>query len=205
VAPIDGEISEIMTGLRIFILSLICSVAVATLLTIQLSRRGEEESVPQMEVEADLTSKNIHLVGDRSGLKGWELEAKKARHFLDENMTMLEGIEAAFYIEKGGVIRLKGDRGKILHQSKDIELQGNVLVFTADGYRLTTNGLHYFNGAKQITSSHRVDITGNGVEITGKGMSIDLVTGKLSMAGRVETVLSDALKGWKGMVPGWNR
>jgi LPS export ABC transporter protein LptC len=194
-----------MTGLRIFILSLICSVAVATILTIQLSRRGEEENPPQMEIEADLTSKNIHLVGDRSGLKGWELEAKKARHFLSENMTMLEGIEAAFYIEKGGVIRLKGDRGKILHRSKDIELQGNVLVFTADGYQLTTNGLHYLDGAKQITSSHRVDITGNGVEIAGKGMSIDLVTGKLTMAGRVETVFSDALQGWKGMVPGWSR
>jgi len=194
-----------MTGLRIFILLLICLVMAAIIFTIQLSRRGEEERLPLMETEADLTLKNIHLVGDRSGVKGWELEAKEARHFLEGNMTMLEGIEAAFYIEEGGVIRLKGDRGKILHETKDIELQGNIVVFTTDGYQLTTDGLHYFDGAKQIRSSQRVDIAGNGLKITGEGMSIDLVTGKLTMGGRVETVLSEALKGWKGMLPQLNR
>jgi len=194
-----------MTGLRIFILSLICLVAGVTLFTLQLSRRGEEESLPHMEADADLTSKNIHLVGDRSGLKEWELEAKEARHFLGGKMTMLEDIEAVFYVEDGGVIRLKGDRGRILHGTKDIELQGNVVIFTADGYQLTTHGLQYVDRTRQIRSSERVDIAGKGLEITGKDMCIDLVTGKLSMGGRVETVLSEALEGWKGALPRWDR
>ncbi len=194
-----------MTGLRIVIIALICFVAAATLLTLQWSRRGEEESPPPIEAEADVTSKNIHLVGDKSGLKGWELEAREARHFLAGKTTMLEGIEAAFHIEKGGVIRLKGDRGKIHHGTRDMELQGNIVILTSDGYRLMTDGLQYVDKARQIRSSQRVDIAGEGVEVTGQGMSIDLVTGKLTMGGRVETVLSESLKGRKGMVPGWNR
>jgi len=193
-----------MTGLRIFILSLICVVAGALLLTVLGSRRGEEEGPPPMEVKADLTSKNIRLVGEGSRLKEWELRAREARHFHKGKMTVLEGIEAAFFIEKGGVIRLKGDRGRILHRTKDIELQGNIVILTGDGYQVTTDGLHYVDKTRQIRSSQRVDIAGNGLEITGTGMSIDLVTGKLSMGGRVETVLSRAVQGWKGMVPPWD-
>jgi LPS export ABC transporter protein LptC len=204
VVRVDGEIFEIMTGLRIFILSLICLVAGVTILTIRFSHKGEGESPPPVEMEADLTLKNIHFVGDRSGLREWELEAKAARHFQEGKMTILEDIEAAFYIKEGGVIRLRGDRGKILHGTKDIELQGNIVIFTADGYQLTTDGLHYEERTRQIRSSKRVDIAGKGVEITGKDMCIDLVTGKLSMGGRVDTVLSEPLEGWKDMVPRWD-
>lgn len=190
-----------MTGLKIFILSLILMVAGATILTMRFSHRGKGESSPPVETEADLTLKNIHLVGDRSGLKEWELEAKVARHFQEGKITMLEDIEAAFNIKEGGVIRLRGDRGRILHGTKDIELQGNIVIFTPDGYQLTTEGLHYVDRTRQIRSSRRVDITGKGLEITGKDMCIDLITGKLSMGGRVDTVLSNALEGWKGVLP----
>jgi LPS export ABC transporter protein LptC len=201
VGHVDGEIPEIMTRLRIGILLLICLVGVGTLLTIRFSRTGDEGRPLRIEIDADLTSKNIRLVGDKSGFKEWELEAKFARHFQERKTTIFEDIEAAFYIEKGGLIRLKGDRGKLYHGTKDIELQGNVVIFTTDGYRLTTDGLHFVNEERQIRSSERVDIAGNGLEITGRGMSIDLVTGKLSMGGRVDTIFSGAFKGWKGMVP----
>ncbi len=195
-----------MTALRIFILSLICLVVGATLLTIRLNHRGEGETPPPVEAEADLTLKNIHLVGDRLGLKEWELEAKAARHFQEGKITMLEGIEAAFYVREGGVIRLRGDHGKILHGTRDIELQGNIFIFNVDGgYQLTTNGLHYVDRARQIRSSQRVDIMGKGLKVTGRGMSIDLVTGKLSMWGRVDTVLFETLEGPNGMLPRWDR
>jgi len=194
-----------MTGLKVFILSLICLVAGTIIFTMRFSDRGEGEKPLPVTTKADLTLKNIYFVGEGSGLREWELEAKGARHFQKGKMTILEDIKAAFYVKEGGVIRLKGDRGKILHGTKDIELQGNIVVFTPEGYQLTTDGLHYFDRAKQIRSSQRVDIAGNGLEIAGEGMSIDLVTGKLTMGGRVETVLSEALKGWKGMLPQWNQ
>ena len=203
---VDGKILEIMTGLRVFILSMICLVVGATLLTIRFKHRGEGETPPPVEMEADLTLKSINIVGDRLGLKEWELKAKAARHFQEEKMTMLEGIEAAFYVKEGGVIRLKGDRGRILHGTKDIELQGNIVILNADdGYQLTTDDLHYVYSDRQIRSSQRVDIVGKGLEVTGKGMSIDLVTGKLSMWGGLDTILFEPLEGWKGMVPRWDR
>jgi LPS export ABC transporter protein LptC len=205
VVRIDGEVLEIVTWLRISLISLICVVAAATLFAIQWGRRGEEEGPPPVKMEADLTSKNIHLVGDKSGLKGWELEAKEARHFLGGKMTVLEGIEAVFYIEKGGAIRLTGDRGKILHRTRDIELQGNIVISNADGYQMRTEGLQYDDGKRKIGSSQRVDIAGRGLEITGKGMSIDLVTGRLTMGGGVETVLSESLREWEGVLPRWNQ
>jgi LPS export ABC transporter protein LptC len=206
VVRVDGKILEIMKGLRVFILLMICLVVGATLLTIRFRHRGEGEIPPPVETEADLTLKSIHIVGDRLGLREWDLKAKAARHFQEEKMTMLEGIEAAFYVKEGGLIRLRGDRGRILHGTKDIELQGNVVILnTDDGYQLTTEGLHYVYRERQIKSSQRVDIVGKGLEVTGKGMSIDLVTGKLSMWGRLDTVLFEPLEGWKGMVPRWDR
>ncbi len=193
-----------MTGLRILILSLIFLVAGATAITIRFKHRGEEKPPPPVKAEADLTLKNIHFVEDRSGLREWELEAKEARHFQEGKMTMLEEIEAIFYFEEGGMIRLRGDHGRILHGAREIELQGNIVIFTADGRQLTTDGLHYVNETKQIRSSRRVDIAGKGLELTGKDMCIDLVTGKLTMRGRVDTVLFDALGGWKDMLPSWD-
>ncbi|MFQ5843285.1 MAG: LPS export ABC transporter periplasmic protein LptC [Thermodesulfobacteriota bacterium] len=193
-----------MTGLRILVLSLIFLVAGATIFTIQFSNRGEGESPLPVETDADCTLKDIHFVGDKSGMKEWELEAKEARHFQEGKMTMLEDIEAAFYIKEGGVIRLKGDRGRILHGTRDIELQGNIVIFTTDGSQLTTDNLHYVDKTKQIRSSRRVDIGGKGLEITGRDMCIDLVTGKLTMRGRVDSVLFDALGGWKDVVPRWD-
>jgi LPS export ABC transporter protein LptC len=203
VGGIDGEVFEIMTGVRVVIIGLICFVAAAALFTVPWARRGEEESPPPIEAEADVTARNIHLVGDSSGVKGWELDAREARHFLGGKTTMLEGIEAAFYIENGGVIRLKGDHGEIHHGTRDIELQGNIVILTSDGYRLMTDGLQYVDKARQITSSQRVDIEGQGLQVMGKGMSIDLATGRLTMGGRVETVFSESLKGPTSIVPGW--
>jgi LPS export ABC transporter protein LptC len=195
-----------MTRLKIIILALICLLAGATLLTIKFSHLGEDEGpLPTIETEADLTSKNIHLMGDTSGLKEWELEAREARHFLTENMTVLEGIEASFYVREGGLIRLRGDRGRVHHATRDIEVQGNIVILTDDGYQLRTDGLQYVDGARRITSSDPVEIAGDGLAITGDGMCIDLVTGRLSMGGRVETLLSAALRGWDGMMPGWRQ
>jgi LPS export ABC transporter protein LptC len=110
-----------------------------------------------------------------------------------------------FYLEKGGAIRLTGDSGKILHETRDIELQGNIVISSADGYQVMTDSLQYDDGERKIRSSQRVDIAGKGMEITGMGMSIDLVTGKLTMGGRVETVLSESLRGWQGMLPRWRQ
>ena len=194
-----------MRWLRIFLISLICVVAAATLFGIQWSRKGGEPSPPSVEVEADLTSKNIHLVGDKSGSKQWELEAREAQHFLTENMTVLEGIEASFYVRQGGLIRMRGDQGRVHHATRDIEVQGNVLILTDQGYQLRTDGLQYVDSARRITSSDRVAIAGDGLKITGDGMSIDLVTGRLSMGGGVETHLSKPLWGWDGMLPGLKR
>ncbi len=195
-----------MTVLRVFILILICLVAGVTILTIRFRHRGEGVIPPPVEAEADLTLRNIHLVGDKFGLKEWELEAKAARHFQEGGMTMLEDIEAAFYVKEGGVIRLRGDRGSILHGTRDIELQGNIIIFNADGgYQLITDGLQYVDRTRQIRSSHRVDIGGKGLKVTGRGMSIDLDSGKLSLWGRVDTVLSKSLGGPTEMLPRWDR
>jgi LPS export ABC transporter protein LptC len=192
-----------MTRLKIVILILICLLAGGTMLTLRLSHLGDGEGpLPTIETEADLTSKNIHLVGDKSGSKEWELEARKAQHFLAENMTVLENIEASFYVREGGLIRMRGDKGRVHHATRDIEVQGNVLILSDKGYQLRTDGLQYVDSARRITSSDRVAIAGDGLEITGDGMCIDLVTGRLSMEGGVETHLSKALRGWNGMLPG---
>ncbi len=195
-----------MARLKIIILVLICLLAGGTFLTIKLSHLGDGENpLPTVETEADITSKNIHLVGDKSGSKEWELEAREAQHFVTENMTVLEGIEASFYVRQGGLIRMRGDKGRVHHATRDIEVQGNIVILTDDGYQLRTDGLQYVDSARRITSSDRVEIAGDGLEITGDGMCIDLVTGRLSMGGGVDTLLSKALRGWDGMLPGLRR
>ena len=64
-----------MTGLRILILSLILLITGATIFTIRLSNRGEGEIPPPVEMEADLTLKNIRFVEADSRIRGDLIEA----------------------------------------------------------------------------------------------------------------------------------
>ncbi len=76
-----------------------------------------------------------------------------------------------------------------------MELVGDVVVTSNDGYRLRTNSISYFHRDKIVRSSDPVEIEGEQVRLTGKGMLVE-------MENKTFKILSQVKTQWRGRVRG---
>lgn len=152
----------------------------------------EAEKGPQITTEgADQRLEKIHFVEEKQGKKIWELEAKTIYQYQEENLLLLEEVKVVYYAKDGRSFTLTGDKGKVYQTSKDMELNGNVMVVSTDGYRLKTHSISYKHLSKQVKTPDPIEFEGEQIHLTGKGMLID-------MEEKTFKVLSQAKTQWKG-------
>lgn len=133
--------------------------------------------------------KEIHFVEDKHGQKTWELRAKSVQVYQDENISVLEDVKVTYYAKEGRTFFLTSKTGKVNQQSKDVDLEGDVVLTTSDGYKLRTQSASYRDSEKMIRSSDPVDIEGDQVHITGKGMLVDVENKTFKILKEVKTEL----------------
>jgi LPS export ABC transporter protein LptC len=152
----------------------------------------EAEKVPTISTEgADQRLEKIHFVEEKHGKKTWELEAKAIYQYQGQNILLLEDVKVIYYAKDERSFTLSGDKGKVHQDSKDMELVGNVLLTSTDGYRLKTHSMSYQHLSKQARTPDPVELEGEQIRLTGKGMLID-------MEAKTFKVLSQAKTQWKG-------
>ena len=151
----------------------------------------EAEKVPNISTEgADQRLEKIHFVEEKHGKKTWELEAKAIYQYQGQNILLLEDVKVIYYAKDGRSFTLSGDKGKVHQDSKDMELVGNVLLTSTDGYRLKTQSMSYQHLSKQVRTPDPVEFEGEQIHLTGKGMLVD-------MEAKTFKVLSQAKTQWK--------
>jgi LPS export ABC transporter protein LptC len=138
---------------------------------------------------ADLTLEDIHYVENKGKKKEWELWAKSGQHFRDEDYTTLQDPTVTFYAEGNRIITLKGDSGSMKGRKK-IDVQNHVVITSSDGYRVTTDSLHYDAEKQNITTEDPVLLEGKGVRVTGVGAVVDVKTKKILILRKVQTVIN---------------
>lgn len=152
----------------------------------------ETEKIPNISTEgADQRLEKIHLVEERHGKKTWELEAKAVHRYQEENILLLEDVKVIYYSKDGRSVTLSGKRGKVHQDSKNMELAGNVVFTSTDGYQLRTESMSYQHSSKQARTSDPIEFEGEQIRLTGKGMLVDIEA-------RTFKVLSQAKTQWKG-------
>ena len=138
-------------------------------------RAEEKEKPPEVTTEgADTRLEKIHLVEDKHGRKTWELEAKSIQQHQDQNMMVLEDIKVIYYTNDGRLFTITGQQGKVYQDSKDIELKGDVVVTSSDGYRMRTQSVAYRNKEKTASTEDAVELEGDQIQMTGNGMIVDM-------------------------------
>jgi LPS export ABC transporter protein LptC len=157
-------------------------------------KRGSEEGeslakIPQ--VDADMQLEKIRLVEDKHGKKTWELDAKTIQQYQDQNVILLEDVKVTFYTMDGRSFILSGNRGKIHQDSKNMELVGDVLLTSSDGYRLKTHSVSYLHADRKVTTSDPVEIESKEIQVVGTGMQVD-------MEAKTIKILKQAKTRWKG-------
>ena len=178
---------------------LICIVLIAagvlTSLWVNLRGReasGEKEGVPKISTEgADMRLEKIRIVEDKHGRQTWELEATSIQQYQDQNVMVLEDVKVTCYTKEGRSFIISGNKGKVYQDSKNMELVGDVLLISSDGYQLKTHSVSYQHLEKKVTTSDPVEIEGEEIQLVGRGMLVD-------MEAKIIRVLHQVKTRWKG-------
>jgi len=186
-----------MKKAKIVILLSIVLIGGFVLIRIWMSLQGRKVSEKEGEIHqistrgADMQLEKIRFVEDKHGRKTWELEAKTIQQYQEQNIMILEDVKVTFYSKEGRTFTVSGKQGKYYQDSKDIELAGDVVLTSSDGYRLKTNSVSYRDEEKKVSTSDPVEIEGELVRLVGKGMLVD-------MEAKTFKVLSQVKTQWRG-------
>ena len=138
---------------------------------------------------ADTHLEKIRFVEDKRGEKTWELEAKSVYQYQDQNMLVLEDVKVTFYAKEGRTFFLTGKQGKVYQDSKNVELVGDVVLTSSDGYRLKTHSASYRDSEKVVSTPDPVEIEGEQIRLTGKGMLVNTEDRTFKILSQVKTQL----------------
>ncbi len=184
-----------MRKTKIVILLLIVLIGGVVLVSLRANLRARKvseaaEKVPKVSTEgADMQLKRIRFVEDKQGQKTWELEAESVNQYQEQNIMVLEDIKLTFYAKEGRVIYLTAKQGKVYQDSKNLDLAGDVVLTSSDGYQLKTHSASYRHSEKVVSTSDPVEIDGEQIRLTGKGMLVNVEAKTFRILSEVKTQL----------------
>lgn len=147
-----------------------------------------EEKPPGLKViddQADLFIKDVHYteVGD-SGNR-LEINADSATFLKKENQARFDRLRMKLILPDGKTYELTADRGRLRTDLKDVEIEGNVVILSSRGDRLTTDRLFYSDGEKKIHTQDAVTLTNPRFDVKGRGMTLLLKSEHVMLSGPV--------------------
>lgn len=174
--------------IKISLLTIFCVSLVVTVTTyVVRSRRAAPpppQKTPSTISKADLTIQTIHLVENRGGRTEWELDARTSESFRKEKITVLKDVKAKFYPVGHPVVHLSGREGRLKTDTKDMTINGDVVIRSEAGYTLKTQKLRYDATKRWVDTDLPVELRREGIVIEGVGFSA-------SIDGKIFTVHHD--------------
>ena len=190
-SPRLTEMKRIKIGILIAII-LIGGIVFISLWANLRERKASEsiEKIPKVSTGgADMRMEKIRFVEDKQGQKTWELEANSVQQYQDQNLMILEDVKVTFYSKEGQTFFLTGKKGKVDQSSRNVELVGEVVLTSSDGYRLKTHSISYRHSEKLVSTSDPVDIEGEQIRLTGIGMLVNMEAKTFKVLSQVKTQL----------------
>lgn len=153
----------------------VASLLLLTLLAVSGCRSGEPPGQGEAgSVTPDQEIDGFTLTQTRDGDKVWVLRADRALVFEDAGRVEMTSFRVDFFKESGEVrSTLTARNGLLLRRTNDMEAFGNVLLYAADGTRLTTERLTWNERTGRIESDRAVRVVQGRDEFTGVGITAD--------------------------------
>jgi LPS export ABC transporter protein LptC len=184
-----------MRKTKIVILLLMVLIGGIVLVSLRANLRARKaseaaEKLPKVSTGgADMQLKKIRFVEDKQGQKTWELEAESVHQYQEQNIMVLEDVKVTFYAKEGRIIYLTGKQGKVYQDSKNVDLLGDVVLTSSDGYQLKTHSAFYRHSEKIVSSPDPVEIDGEQIRLTGRGMLVNVEAKTFKILSQVKTQL----------------
>ena len=156
----------------------------------------EELQLPRIAFEgADSRIEKIHFVEEKQGQKTWELEAKAVQQYQGQNVMVLEDVKVTFFTKDGRTVTVSGTRGKVYQDTKNMELEGNIVINSSEGYQRKTHSMTYHHQEKRIRTPDLVELDGEQLWMKGRGVLVDLEAQTVKVLHEVKTQWKAGKKG----------
>jgi LPS export ABC transporter protein LptC len=127
--------------------------------------------------------RNFNRVKVEDGRKVWEVSAREAQYFEEEGVVSVEEPKVELFFEDERHVAFSGRTGRVLLAGKNlsgVELRDEIVV-DFDGYELETDFARYVVDDEKIFAPDAVTIRGEGFELNGAEMEVDLKTRRLEV------------------------
>ena len=100
------------------------------------------------------------ITEEKKGVKLWELTSEKIVVEADSQDAEFEKVTGKFYREDGKILELTADKGKYNQKSRDVHVEGNVILTNQeDGSKLTSKNLDWLGGEEKLIAKEDVKIS----------------------------------------------
>jgi len=139
--------------------------------------------------ESALHMKEFHRAKIENGRKIWELFGDEASYFKEQKEAIIKKPRFYYYDKKGEVVETTGDEAHLYINEKELErmeLRGDIQV-SFQGYVLKSDEANYLPAKDQVILPNRTTVVGEGIELEGSSMEIELEDRKIRLVHRVKT------------------
>jgi len=143
-----------------------------------LEQKKQDLALQALDILPDVAQRirNFHRVKVVEGRKVWEVSAREAQYREDEGVVSVEQPKVELFFKDGRDVAFGGQTGRVLLAGKElsgVEVRDDIEV-DFDGYQLETDFARYAVDEEKIFAPGAVTIRGEGFELTGAEMEIDL-------------------------------
>jgi LPS export ABC transporter protein LptC len=167
--------------------------------------RNFQGALPEEDLEAlprhiDLSLQEIRYTETSDGLRRWTLVADTAAHSVSEGVSRIENIQMTFYDAQGAEdVTLAARSGSFKVDSREVEVHGDVVVKSSQGFALYTEQLIYRETDRMIRTDAPVRMVSDRMALTGNGMLLSVVDHNLvllsAVRARIEATAGNGKKG----------
>ena len=143
------------------------------------------DSIP----DSALQIKDFRRAKIEDGRKLWELFGDEANYFKEQKEAVIQRPRFFYYNKDGETTETTGDRARLFFDDKELDkmqLEGGIQV-TFQGYVLKSEEATYFADTGRIVLPKRARVTGNGLEVEGSRMEVELEVKKVRLLQNVKT------------------
>jgi LPS export ABC transporter protein LptC len=134
----------------------------------KVSGTGTAGELPDSEVE-DFT-----VTETDSGLAQWTMFAKNAATYSARDLVTARTVRIDFFDETGAkTSELVAREGELYQRTRDMVARGQVVLQTVEGWRMSTEELHFSNRRNRILSDRLVRVEKEGSVLEGVGFESD--------------------------------
>jgi LPS export ABC transporter protein LptC len=141
--------------------------------------------------DSALRIKDFRRAKVENGRTVWELLGEEANYNKDQREAVVQKPRFLYYDKKGEIAEASAQIAHVYLNEKEVEkmqLDGGIELFY-QGYVLKSQEAIYLPAREQIVMPQRTTLTGEGLELQGSSMEVDLAESKVRLLRDVKTKL----------------